>query len=204
VLRQPGAAGLPEVRGLGMEMTETRVIMACAERQVHWYLGAEPARCTDPRHQHRQAEVHRHRSVVSLPDGTKITAVSFDAVAPYARDRQPDYGLYLDRRWQPPWPHDHLDWPDFGVPGDPASVLSALRTVIDRARTGEQVEVGCLGGHGRTGTALACLAILTGYPATDAVAWVRASYCPEAIETASQEAFITRLRRYNLLNATHP
>jgi protein-tyrosine phosphatase len=186
---QPGAKS-----GLGMEMTETRVIVVCAERQVHWYPGAEPARCTDPGHQHRQVEVHRHRRVVSLPGGTKITAVSFDAVDPYARDRQPDYGLYLDYRWQPPWPHDHLDWPDFGVPSDPASVLTALRSVLDRARIGEQVEVGCLGGHGRTGTALACLAVLTGHPAADAVAWVRANYCPEAVETAGQEAFIIRLR----------
>jgi hypothetical protein len=71
-----------------------------------------------PDHQHRQAEVHRHRSAVSLPEGTKITAVSFDAADPYARDRQPGYGLYLDRRWQPPWDHDHLGWPDFGVPAD--------------------------------------------------------------------------------------
>ena len=56
------------------------------------------------------------------------------------------------------------------------------------------MEVGCLGGHGRTGTALACLAILTGHPAADAVAWVRANYCPEAVETVGQEAFITTLR----------
>jgi protein-tyrosine phosphatase len=178
-----------------MEMTETRVIVACAERQEFWYLGAEPAKCTDPGHQHRQVEVHRHRSVVNLPDGTRVTAVSFDAVDPYARDRQPDYGLYLDRRWQPPWAHDHLDWPDFGVPADPALVLVALRSVLDRARAGEQVEVGCVGGHGRTGTALACLAVLAGHPATDAVAWVRASYCQKAVETAAQEAFITGLRR---------
>jgi hypothetical protein len=41
--------------------------------------------------------------VVILPDGTKVTAASFGARGPYARDRQPDYGLYLDRRWQPPW-----------------------------------------------------------------------------------------------------
>lgn len=157
-------------------MNETRLIVACAERRVQWCLGAEPARCTDPGHQHRQVEVHRHRRVVSLPDGTRVTAVSFDAIAPYARDQQPDYGLY-DRRWQPPWVHDHLDWPDFGVPGDPDLVLNALRSVLDLARTGE-VEVGCLGGHGRTGTALACLAVLTGHPASDAVAWVRANYCP--------------------------
>jgi hypothetical protein len=62
----------------------------------------------------------------------------------------------------------------------PPLVLVALRSVLDRARAGEQVEVGCLGGHGRTGTA---------------VAWVRASYCQKAVETAAQEAFITGLRR---------
>jgi protein-tyrosine phosphatase len=35
--------------------------------------------------------------------------------------------------------------------------------VLERARAGERVDVGCFEGHGRTGTALACLAILTGH-----------------------------------------
>ncbi len=52
------------------------------------------------------------------------------------------------------------------------------------------VEVGCLGGHGRTGTALACLAVLTGTPANEAVAWVRANYCAHAVETEAQEALV--------------
>jgi protein-tyrosine phosphatase len=170
------------------------VIVACAEHDVHWYLGAEQAKCADPGHRHRQFEVHRHRGVVTLPGGTPVTAVSFDAIDPYSRDQQPDYGLYLDHRWRPPWVHDHLDWPDFGVPGDPVLAVTALRSLLDRARTGEQVEVGCLGGHGRTGTALACLAILAGFRAADAAAWVRARYCPKAVETAEQEAFIAGLR----------
>lgn len=55
---------------------------------------------------------------------------------------------------------------------------------------GQHVEVGCLGGHGRTGTALACLAVLAGHPAGDAVAWVRSGYCAKAVETPGQEAFI--------------
>jgi hypothetical protein len=36
----------------------------------------------------------------------------------------------------------------------------ALELLLDRARAGQRVEIGCYGGHGRTGTALACLAIL--------------------------------------------
>ncbi|HZC26720.1 MAG TPA: protein-tyrosine phosphatase family protein [Actinopolymorphaceae bacterium] len=170
------------------------MIIACAECQVIWQPGGDAATCTDPDHQHRRFELHVHRDVVVLPDGTNVTAASFDAIDPYARDRQPDYGLYLDDRWQPPWVHDHLEWADFGVPDDPATVVAALRSVLDRARAGERVEVGCLGGHGRTGTALACLAVLAGHPAPDAVALIRTTYCPKAVETADQEAFVTRLR----------
>jgi hypothetical protein len=176
-------------------MNETNVVVACAERQVFWYQNAEPAKCAEPDHEHRHHEVHRHHDVLVLPDGARIKAASYYALDPYARDREPDYGLYLDRRWQPPWPHDHLDWPDFGLPDNPAQLLTALGSVLDRARGGKQVEIGCLGGHGRTGTALACLAILTGQRPADAIAWVRAHYCPEAVETTAQEEFITGLER---------
>jgi protein-tyrosine phosphatase len=122
-----------------------------------------------------------------------VTAVSFVGRDPYGRDVRPDFGLYLDRRWRPPWPHARLDWPDFGVPDDAGALLAALRDVHDRAAAGERVEIGCLGGHGRTGTALAALAVLGGHPADDAVAWVRASYCARAVETPEQEAFVRDL-----------
>ena len=134
--------------------------------------------------------MHVHRCVVSLPDGTEVTAVSFDASDPYTRRQPPDYGLYLDPRWQPPWAHDHLDWPDFGVPGDTTRTTTALRALLARARGGQRVEIGCLGGHGRTGTALACLAVLAGHAPGHAVSWVRTNYCPAAVETAEQEAFV--------------
>ena len=81
-------------------------------------------------------------------------------------------------------------WPDFGVPDDAARVVVALRSLLDRARAQDRVEVGCLGGHGRTGTALACLAILCGHPPDEAIAWTRANYCADAIETAEQGVFV--------------
>lgn len=171
-------------------MTETRSVVACAECQSHWYVGHEDAKCIDPDHTHRRFAVHHHRSVVALPDGTEITAVSFDKLDPYSRDHLPDYGLYLDRRWEPPWPHGNLHWPDFGVPEDSGELVADLMSLLGRARRGERVEVGCLGGHGRTGTALACLAILTGCAPGDAVGWVRENYCPDAVENRDQEAFV--------------
>jgi hypothetical protein len=175
------------------EAVVTRSVLACPDCGVHWYEGAEAAGCTEPDHRPLRFDVHVHRSMVVLPDGARVTAVSFDPIDPYSRDRPPDHGLYLDPRWRPPWAHDHLDWPDFGVPDDPAPVVAALRSLLDRARAGERVEVGCVGGHGRTGTALACLAVLGGHPAGDAVAWVRANYCGQAVETAEQEAFVAGL-----------
>ena len=173
-------------------MTEVSRVVACLECQVHWSLD-KSAKCTHPGHQHQLFEVHRHRSVVILPDRTKVTAVSFDPADPYGRDKPPEYGLYLDRLWQPPWAHEHLDWLDFGVPDDAAQVLAALGSFLERARAGERVELGCLGGHGRTGTALACLAVLSGVAPGQAVAWARANYCAEAVETAEQEALVATL-----------
>jgi Protein-tyrosine phosphatase len=165
-------------------------VVACAETGLYWESEVEPAKCTDDSHQHHVFEVHRHHDLVTLPDGTKLTAVSFDPGDPYSRHPKPDFGLYLDARWQPPWDHAHIDWPDFGLPEDTDAVQRSLRALLDRARSGERVEVGCLGGHGRTGTALASLAVLSGYPAGDAVNWVRAHYCSKAVETPEQEAFV--------------
>jgi hypothetical protein len=174
-------------------MPETRLVKVCAVCQVHWYADGERPMCSHADHEHQTFEVHRHLTVVVLPDGTEVTAASFDPADPYARVQPPDFGVYLDQRWHPPWIHEHLDWPDFGVPEDVAGLLAVLSTARDRARRGDRVEVGCLGGHGRTGTALALLALLGGYPPSDAVAWVRANYCTQAVETAEQEAFVAGL-----------
>ena len=37
---------------------------------------------------------------------------------------------------------------------------------------------------------LACMAVLAGVPAAEAVAWVREAYRPQAVETAEQEAWV--------------
>ncbi|MGQ4447278.1 protein phosphatase, partial [Streptomyces griseus] len=55
---------------------------------------------------------------------------------------------------------------------------------------GSRVEVACGGGMGRTGTALACLAVLDGVPADEAVAFVRAGYHPRAVETPWQRRYV--------------
>lgn len=81
--------------------------------------------------------------------------------------------------WHARW----VRWPDFGLPADRADAGEALREAWARAAS-ERVEVACAGGRGRTGTALACLAILDGVAAEHAVAWVRTHYHPRAVETS--------------------
>jgi protein-tyrosine phosphatase len=85
-------------------------------------------------------------------------------------------------------------WPDFWVPPDRADTLDALGEALRRARGGERVEVTCRGGIGRTGTALAALAVLDGLPAADAVRWVRGKYHPRAVEMPWQRRWLRSLR----------
>jgi hypothetical protein len=170
-----GAAVIESVRSGGTGVTAGEL---AAIRRV-WEQAGRPA-----------PERHVHRSAVAFDDGTTITAVTFFADDPYSRVVVPSFGLYLDESWAPPWPHHNLDWPDFDVPTDGDALRIAFLDLLDRAGRGDPVEVGCLGGHGRTGTALACLAVLTGTPPGEAVAWVRANYCKKAVETGEQEALV--------------
>ncbi|HET6950099.1 MAG TPA: hypothetical protein VFI47_06980 [Acidimicrobiales bacterium] len=174
--RSPTGRLLRARRERGETAAPTEDDLAAVRRE--WEAAGRPA-----------PERHVHRTDVELPDGTQVTAVSFLGDDPYDRDAAPAFGLYLDERWDPPWPHEHVAWPDFGVPGGD-DVGPALQRLLDRARAGDRVEIGCLGGHGRTGTALACLAVLAGTPGDAAVDWVRAHYCPDAVETDGQRAFV--------------
>ncbi len=87
-----------------------------------------------------------------------------------------------------------LRWPDFRLPSDRGEARSALRQVWERAAA-ERVEVACGGGVGRTGTALACLAVLDGVPADRAVGYVREHYARRAVETPWQRRYVRRCRR---------
>jgi hypothetical protein len=105
----------------------------------------------------------------------------------------PAFGLYLLGSRPPsfPWESRWVRWKDFWLPADPASAGVALREAWERAAV-ERVEVACNGGKGRTGTALACLAVLDGVPNADAVEFVRANYHRHAAETPWQRRFVAR------------
>jgi len=129
--------------------------------------------------------------VLRLPSGRLIRGRSL-------RRRPPDgpvpaLGLYLLGKEPPavPWESWWLRWPDFGLPADPDAVRRALAEAWRRAAA-ERVEVACTGGLGRTGTALACLAVIDGVPNSGAVAFVREHYHRRAVETRRQRSYAAR------------
>ena len=125
---------------------------------------------------------------VVFPDGTRVRASSLLDREEHLSGR--DFGLYLDPRWNPTWPAEILDWPDFELPRDGAHAAAQICGAFSRAKDGQGVEIGCIGGLGRTGTVLACMAVLAGVDSSDAVAWVREHYRPRAIETPEQERWV--------------
>jgi len=134
------------------------------------------------------------RRRVAFPDGTNIDASPL--CARQEQDPLRDFGLYMDERWAPTWEADLIDWPDFGLPAKPETAAAQIVAAFERARAGERVEIGCAGGLGRTGTVLACMAVLSGVPPETAVRWVRAHYDPNAVETADQEGWVLWFARH--------
>jgi protein-tyrosine phosphatase len=125
---------------------------------------------------------------VIFPDGTRVLASSLAERDEHVSGR--DFGLYLDTQWKPTWPAEMIDWPDFELPRDRLRAAAQIRAAFARAKGGQGVEIGCIGGLGRTGTVLACMAVLAGVASSEAVAWVREHYRSSAIETPDQESWV--------------
>ncbi|MDR6973771.1 protein-tyrosine phosphatase [Streptomyces sp. 3330] len=134
--------------------------------------------------------------VLALPSGRLVRGRGLrrplDPEAPV-----PAYGVYLlgARPPRQPWESCWLRWPDFRLPGDRAQARATLTEAWRRA-AGERVEIACSGGRGRTGTALACLAVLDGVPPAEAVDYVRRHYDRRAVETPWQRGYVRRFGEF--------
>jgi protein-tyrosine phosphatase len=105
----------------------------------------------------------------------------------------PTFAVYLLGTPPPTvsWESRWLRWPDFWLPSDRAWARGVLYEAWENAAA-HRLEIACGGGRGRTGTALACLAVLDGVPADRAVAFVRQYYHRGAVETPWQRRYVTR------------
>jgi Swiss Army Knife protein, DSP-PTPase phosphatase domain len=129
--------------------------------------------------------------VVRLPSGRLVRGRGLRQ--PLPPGPAPTFAVYLlgatppEVAWESRW----LRWPDFWLPSDRTQARHVLCEAWERALT-DRVEIACGGGRGRTGTALACLAVIDGVPTDRAVAFVRQHYHPRAVETPWQRRYVTR------------
>ena len=140
------------------------------------------------------------RGVLELPSGLRVRGRGVRRPVPPGP--VPQFAVHVLGRTPPavPWESRWVRWPDYGLPWRPSELQAALEDLRRRGRT-ERAEVACAGGRGRTGTTLACLAVLEGVPARDAVAYVRKHYHPHAVETPWQRLFV---RWFALRNRRRP
>jgi protein-tyrosine phosphatase len=129
--------------------------------------------------------------VIEMPDGTRFRGRGLRRPRP--DDERPTFGLYLlghepePMEWETRW----IEWHDFRLPRHRADALVALADAHARAAV-ERVEIACGGGRGRTGTALACIAVMAGCPPDHAIRYVRRYYDRRAVETPFQRRFVRR------------
>lgn len=130
--------------------------------------------------------------MVELDDGRRVRGRGLRRPTPEGPD--PQFALHLVAR-EPaltPWESTWVRWPDFRAPASTSEAVAAIREAFERAAS-ERVEVACGGGIGRTGTALAVMAVLAGVSPEDAVPWVRSHYHRRAVETVLQRRWVLRV-----------
>ena len=132
----------------------------------------------------------RWRGTIELPDRTRVRGRGVQNRLPGGL--RPDFGLYLGVDYSPEWEHEVLDWPEFRVPRRATPTAEAIEEAYLRARDGERGEVACRAGRGRTGTVIACMAILAGLDPAHAVSWTRRYFEYRAVETPWQRRWVRR------------
>ncbi len=118
-----------------------------------------------------------------------------------------DLSVYLDLGWVKDIPGDVstlgtnlggsperdilvIKWPDFGVISL-EKFQWLVEIISDALLDNKTVEIGCIGGHGRTGTLLAgVISDVEGVSARTAIQAVRDRHCSHAVETKAQQTLI--------------
>lgn len=105
---------------------------------------------------------------------------------PYGQYKQPMFGIKMAEEIDMPCDVP-INTRDFSVPKVP-DMQNGIRKALHVMAAGKPIYVGCMGGVGRTGLFLACLAKTLGIE--EPVNWVRMNYKPHAVETRQQERYV--------------
>jgi hypothetical protein len=102
-----------------------------------------------------------------------------------------DSGMVLTKRSWPWEPGQEVFFKisDMQAPPDAHAFVKLIDWTAGEIISGRKVHVGCIGGHGRTGTVFAALAkVMLGEE--DAIEYVRKNYCKKAVESDAQINFL--------------
>lgn len=104
--------------------------------------------------------------------------------------------------------HIHIKWPDFSIPQVDKEFWTKLSRFLkkkgrDKERFNKvyKVMIHCMGGHGRTGTALAILASLCtdeGWQGEDLLEKIRRFHCSKSVENKKQIKYIEKILGFKL------
>ena len=150
-----------------------------------------------------------------VPDMTLFTAMGVELRAGQASEAGGQSGLFLAcaplvtakvltvpvgfeelNNYEPKREVIRVVWNDFGVPAlNAAFWLSLLELSVSNGH--DVLSVVCVGGHGRTGTALSALGIVgKGWTAEHAVNFLRDRYCKEVVESTSQVSYLVGIEKW--------
>ena len=118
---------------------------------------------------------------------------------------RPHDGIYLTPFWTSLVSGQGLviPWPDRGaIPVELVNVL--VQEAVRRLEMGRDLEIGCLGAHGRTGVLLACLICqLENKTARQAIEAVKQRHCCRAVETLSQYRLVYKFEKFHRDSSTN-
>ena len=173
------------------------------EEQLTWQHPQNPK--TKARYVAPVRSCAHNRTPFSFNEHTIYLSGSSDRQTP-VQGPDPTVAIYLDVTWlrgkvlsnggmKKPEGEPHiiyLNWPDYGVV-EVQRLMCIARWALEQLEAGHTLEVGCVGGHGRTGTFVAGMMVVTGFHPDDAIKEVRTNYCPNAVESKPQEKLLQEL-----------
>jgi hypothetical protein len=144
----------------------------------------------------RDAKIHPGMAVIDLAmmaderDIANIFPLNKEAEVAFKRTVKPErvatpvLNMYIPDYTAPTWSREV--WTD---------LAADLMELMDK---GQDVLVACMGGHGRTGMAVAILAGLMrpDIIGDDPLTWIRSVYCWECVETVEQERYIFEILEF--------
>lgn len=106
-----------------------------------------------------------------------------------------DGGMPFQFKQMPPWHNPPIEFlfriPDMQAPPHHGEFAELITWLAEMLVAGKKIHVGCIGGHGRTGTVFAALVkVMTGNE--DATQFVRDNYCAKAVESNAQIDFLEK------------